>query len=41
VECETGDEIYANLAGGSCRLAQSNLTEPDNNTSFSGSRLSS
>jgi len=40
-ECETGDEIYAYLNNGSCRLAQSGLTEPNNNTSFSGSRLSS
>ena len=40
-ECETGDEIYAYLESGSCRLATSNLTEPDNNTSFSGSRISS
>jgi len=40
-ECESGDEIYAYLAGGSCRLATSDLTEPNNNTSFSGSRLSS
>jgi len=38
VECETGDEIYAYLSSGSCRLAQSNLTEPNNDTSFSGSR---
>ena len=41
VECETGDEIYAYLESGSCRLAQSDLTEPNNDTSFSGSRLSS
>ena len=40
VECETGDEIYAYLGSGSCRLAESNLTEPNNDTSFSGSRLS-
>jgi len=40
-ECESGDEIYANIQTGSCRLAISDLTEPDNNTSFSGSRLSS
>jgi len=40
-ECESGDEIYAYLASGSCRLAISDLTEPNNYTSFSGSRLSS
>ena len=40
-ECQTGDEIYANIADGSCRLATTTLTEPNNNTSFSGSRLSS
>jgi len=40
-ECESGDEIYAYLVDGSCRLAISDLTEPNNNTSFSGSRLSS
>ena len=40
-ECEKDDEIYAYLSGGSCRLAQSDLTEPNNNSSFSGSRLSS
>ena len=40
-ECETGDEIYAYLSSGSCRLATSDLTEPNNNTSFSSSRLSS
>jgi hypothetical protein len=40
-ECESGDEIYAYLSSGSCRLATSDLTEPNNNTSFSGSRLSS
>jgi len=40
-ECESGDEIYANIQTGSCRLAISDLTEPDNNTSFSGSRISS
>jgi len=40
-ECETGDEIYAYLNSGSCRLATSDLIEPENNTSFSGSRLSS
>jgi hypothetical protein len=40
-ECEKDDEIYAYLSSGSCRLAQSDLTEPNNNSSFSGSRLSS
>ena len=40
-ECEEDDEIYAYLSSGSCRLAQSDLTEPNNNSSFSGSRLSS
>ena len=40
-ECESGDEIYAYLAGGSCRLATTTLTEPNNDNSFSGSRLSS
>ena len=40
-ECEEDDEIYAYLSSGSCSLAQSDLTEPNNNTSFSGSRLSS
>jgi len=40
-ECESGDEIYAKINSGSCRLAISDLTEPNNNTSFSGSRLSS
>jgi len=30
-ECETVDEIYAYLAAGSCRLAISDLTEPNNN----------
>ena len=40
-ECESGDEIYAYLNSGSCSLAISDLTEPNNNTSFSGSRLSS
>jgi len=40
-ECQKGDEIYAILASGSCRLTTSDLTEANNNTSFSGSRLSS
>ena len=40
-ECQVGDKIYAYLSSGSCRLALSTLTEPNNNTSFSGSRLSS
>jgi len=40
-ECESGDEIYASIQSESCRLATSDLTEPQNNTSFSGSRLSS
>jgi len=39
-ECETDDEIYAYLDSGLCRLIPFNITDPDNLTSFSGSRIS-
>jgi hypothetical protein len=40
-ECETGDEIYAYLDSGACRLIPNDITDPTTLTSFSGSRISS
>jgi len=40
-EYETGDEIYAYLDSGACRLIPNDITDPTTLTSFSGSRLSS
>ena len=39
-ECETGDEVFAYLSSGICRLIPFGITEPTNITSFSGSRIS-
>jgi len=40
-ECETGDEVYAYLEGGSCRLIPFTPADTSNTfTSFSGSRIS-
>jgi hypothetical protein len=39
-ECETGDLIYANVESGSVKLTIYGTTEPTNQTSFSGSRIS-
>jgi hypothetical protein len=39
-ECETGDEIYAYLDSGSCKLIPFNIGNPNTYTSFSGSRIS-
>ena len=39
-ECETGDEMYAYLDSGSCRVIPFGTGDPTSFTSFSGSRLS-
>ena len=39
-ECQTGDEIFAFLDSGSCRLIPSSPPDPITFTSFSGSRIS-
>jgi hypothetical protein len=39
-ECETGDEIYAYVNSGSCRLVPFDISDPNTYTSFSGSRIS-
>ena len=39
-ECETGDEVYAYVNSGSCRLVPFDISDPDTYTSFSGSRIS-
>jgi len=40
-ECEIGDEIYAYLDSGACRIIPNDITAPTTLTSFSGSRISS
>ena len=40
-ECETGDEIYAYLDSGACRLIPNDITDPTTLTSFRESRISS
>jgi hypothetical protein len=39
-ECETGDEVYAYIDSGSCKLTPINLGGSNTFTSFSGSRIS-
>jgi len=39
-ECETGDEVYAYVDSGSCRLIPFNQVAPTSLTSFSGSKIS-